>query len=243
MRWRHFLFKSYLPALLILGVWTEVALSRTHSHHSDLRIQFSTGSKLQGAHANHGEGTRWNESLFKIGLKTSFEATTTHGFTFSKITVRFQKPLALLERNDLRNADAQKLLFPNIEYSGCTNLGCRARQEVGPMLPDAQYISYYRFIKIDNAEQMKSLKVPTTLFRNTTTYPKYVAVQLATNWNNYFHRASSITTFEPGASPDEILVSSHQTLSLTQVGAMGKTWIKSSIEKQVQSFLVAFGRL
>ena len=209
----------------------------------DLKTTFGTAPSFSGAYANQRPWVLWGESLFPITLKKNFEGSNSHGFAFSRTTVKFRQNLALLDQPIYQQARAQKVLFPNINYTDCLPQRCLAEQEVGPLLPNAHYVSHYQLLKFNSAQELANAKIPATLIGSGDRFPKYVMIQLATDWSQYFHRAISITVFEPEVAKGWIRINSYQTLSLTSVGAMGKGYIRSSLKKQVESFLIAFGKI
>lgn len=229
--------------LLMSAGLAEARPSNSERGFSDLKSTFSSASNFSGGYAQHRDFTAWTETMIKANLPRNFESTNTHGFAFSTTTVKFKKSIDVLNNSKYERPEAQETFFPNIDYTGCGKNHCRAQQEVGPFLPDAHYISYYRLIRINDMSELKALKIPSQLYKDVTHFPKYFMLQLATDWSNYFHRANSITVFEPDATTGWIRISSFQTLSLTRIGAMGKSNIRNSLKKQVESFLFAFGKL
>ncbi len=210
---------------------------------TDFNTKFSTSDNLNERLVNHRLLTQWLESIMDLGLKKSFEDTNTNGFAFSVTTVRFRQRLSVFDQRIFSQAVAQQVLFPKVRFYDCNQYFCKAEQEVGAFLPNAHYTSNYRFLKINKSEEIESLKIPKQLFKETQRYPKYIVLQLATDWSQYFHRASSISVFEPDATEGWLQISSYQTISLTRVGSVGRSTLKSALEEQIQSFLMAFAKL
>jgi hypothetical protein len=245
-----------LTLLVFLSIWIVVAnqtLGSTRSAekqflvqgktYTDLKSRFSTGASFNSPNEKHRKFTLWTESIVNLKLHPSFEKTNTHGFAFYQTTLRFHQNLNTLERSIFNHPNVQGILFPLVKFYDCTIEACRAQQEISALLPDAHYVSHYRFLKIDDETDLQTKGLPRELFHDTSHFPKYLLVQLATDWSQYFHRASSIAVFEPDNEGGWIRISSYQTMSLTAISSIGKGTLKSALEDQVQSFLIAFKKL
>lgn len=235
--------KTTLATFIVMSGLIQTLALGADPKHADLTTRFTNIRRFSGPNDAHRQSIIWIEKQIRLGLRTSFEGTNTNGLMLSTVKVRFLKDINALDRQAFSAPEGQRYFFPNIEYSSCNSDNCSARQEVGPLLPDAKYISHYRMIKIESADQLRSLGIPTALLKDTTNFPKFAMLQLATNWSGYFNRASAVTVFEPETNGAWIQVSSYQTISLTSVGAMGTSAITSALQEQIKSFISAFGRI
>jgi hypothetical protein len=210
---------------------------------TNLNSNFSTTDNLNGRFSSHKLLTTWIESIMDLGLKKNFEGTNTNGFALSLTTVRFRQRLNVFEQTFFSQAAAQQVLFPSIRFYDCNQFFCKAEQVVGTFLPNAHFTANFRFLKLNNPSEIATLTIPKELFKDTQRFPKYIVLQLATDWSQYFHRASSISVFEPDPTEGWLQISSYQTISLTRVGSVGRATLKSALEDQIQSFLIAFVKL
>lgn len=233
-----------LPWLFLSTSVYGAKLDRSHKRFTDLRTTFASNATLTGNFDLHRELTGWSAQLLMYHSEKTFEQTATHGFAFSLTQVHFRQRLALFDSNQFQQASAQSLLFPDINYSHCSLSRCQAHQKVGALLPDAYYLSHFKLLKVSSREEVMALKIPPKLLSDTDHFPKFIILQLGTDWSNYFHRANSISVFEPDPNDaDWIKIKTYQTLSLNAIGAMGKGSIKTVLEGQINSFLIAFGKL
>lgn len=213
------------------------------SDYANLTIEFTPIETLK-QNPKHIDFTRWIESIFGLNLTPRFETTSSHGFITNETHLRYAKNISALEHVFLRAPSAQQFLFPNVDFYQCSETACQATQDVSPLLPTARYTSHYQWLMVANVQELDRLRIPLTLFQNTKHFPKYLILQLATDWSQYFYRAASISVFEPnGIDPSWIYISSYQTVSLTRFGSFGKGSIKSALEAQIHDFIAAFSKL
>ncbi|MEY4616899.1 MAG: hypothetical protein RJB66_1859 [Pseudomonadota bacterium] len=241
---RHLLVFHFLFLMAIRPSVSASELNLSSKRFSDFRTTFSSSQELSGVYSKYQDWSQWSETQTQAKDSKRFDPNNKHGFVFSVTTLRFRQNIDLFERPHLSLPSAQELFFPEIQYKNCNSSSCQAVQKVGPFLPDAHYLSFYRIVRLSGPEDLLKFNVPKKLLTDLSRFPKYLMLQTGTHWSNYFQRANSITVFEPDQSnPDWIQIRSYQVLSLNAIGAVGKSSIRSALNRQIESFLIAFGKL
>lgn len=218
--------------------------------YSQLTTRFSTAPRIKDAYAFHGALVEWQEKHMapRVNLSKKFQETNSNGFAFQTIRVQIKKPMTVFQNPQFQLASMQKVLFPDVQFRECTPESCKARQVVGLFLPDAHYTAHYEWIELSSAADIARLSIPRGLFQDLDHFPKYLMVQLATDWSQYFHRAAGVTVFEPtvlngAVQTGAMLAQSYQIMTMNKYGAMGTGQLKNTLKDQTLSFLKAFNGL
>jgi hypothetical protein len=159
---------------------------------------------------------------------------------FSEVSATFEKPFSILNSEELKTHAIMESLFPGMTFAPCVSGGCRVSQSVGGFISRIDYTMDYRFLKVESAQETADLGLPSEIFKNDF-YPKYLMVQLGTDWTKFFNRTVAITVFEGDPNNSNIInTNAIQLLNLTMVGSMGKGTVENVLQGQVHEFVDIF---